>query len=174
MKKMIRLVVIIMVFAFSGNASAAYLYCDWINEGTTSTKQSRIDITGVQGNGLIQLQFNKYGPWVNPDGKVILETFIGSENMVRDGLRDYAQAFAIISAPYVFIFHSRVSDLESYNGGVHYQADVLCLQYRPDLMGFLLTDTWHTFYGSLINGDANEWYHATPNPNEMLIYYVAE
>ena len=35
MRKMVGLMVVIMVLAFSVNASAAYLYCDWINEGTT-------------------------------------------------------------------------------------------------------------------------------------------
>lgn len=176
MKKMIGLMVMTVVLAFSGSASAAYLYCDWQNEGETSVKHSRIDITGVQGNGLIQLQFDKYGPWVNPDGKVILSEYRGSESIVSNGQRDYAQAFAIISAPYVFIFHSRIFDLEYINPiyGSQYQSEILCLEYRPDLMGFLLTDTWHTFYATNSDVNANEWYHATPAPNEMLIYYIAE
>ena len=145
-----------------------------------STKQSRIDITGVQNNGLIQLQFNKYGPWVNPDGKVSLTEYRGSKSRVIEGMRDYAQAFAIVSGFYVFIFHSRILDFEyihpSY--GLQYQAEVICLEYRPDLMGFLLTDLWHTFYVSAtppnLDLNANEWYHVPPNPNEKLIYYIAE
>ena len=173
MKKMIGLMVMIVVLVFSGNAIAAYLYCDWQSE-SGSLKRSRIDIVSFQNNGLFLLQFNEYGPWVNPDGKVVLTEFRGSESIVSDGMRDYAQAFAIWSNPYIFIFHSRILDLEWINPlyGVQYQADVLCLEYRPDLMGFLLVDTWHTFYGSLTDVNANEWYHATPN--ETLIYYVGE
>ncbi len=175
MRKMVGLMVVIMVLAFSGNARAAYLYCDWQNE-SGSLKQSQIYVTGAQSNGLIQLQFNKYGPWVNPDGKVILSEYRGSESIVSNGMRDYAQTFAIWSDPYVFIFHSRILDLEYINPvyGAQYESEILCLQYRPDLMGFLLVDTWHTFYATNTDVNANEWYHATPNPNEMLIYYVAE
>ena len=185
MKKMIGLVIIIMVLAFSGNASAWYLHCNWENGDGTRAKHSRIDITGVQGNGLIQLQFDKYGPWVNPDktynsdGQVILKQVIlseyrGSESIVSNGMRDYSQAFATVSGFYVFIFHSRILDL-GY-AGVQYQSEVLCLEYRPDLRGFLLVDTWHTFYASLSGVNANEWYHATPNnvPDETIIYYLAE
>jgi hypothetical protein len=121
MKKMIGLMVIIIVLAFSGNVSVAYLYCDWQNEGETNVKRSRIDVTGVQINGLIQLQFNKYGPWVNPDEKVILSEYRGSESIVSNGMRDIAQAFAIWSDPCVFIFHSRILDLEPFGTyGVQY------------------------------------------------------
>ena len=189
MKKMVGLMVVIMVLAFSGNARAWYLYCNWENGDGTSAKHSRIDITGVQNNGLIQLQFNKYGPWVNADktynsdGQVILKQVIlseyrGSESRVITGQRDYSQAFATVSGFYVFIFHSRILDLEyihpSY--GSQYEAEILCLEYRPNLLGFLLVDTWHTFYATNTDVNANEWYHATPNkvPDEMLIYYLAE
>ena len=181
--------VMIMVLAFSVNASAWYLYCDWENGDGTKVKHSRIDITSVQNNGLIQLQFNEYGPWVNPDktynsdGQVIfkqvtLGEYRGSESIVSNGQRGYAQAFAIVSGFYVFIFHSRIFDLEYIHPmyGSQYQAEVLCLEYRPDLLGFLLVDTWHTFYATNSDVNANEWYHATPNkvPDEMLIYYLAE